>query len=231
MTNIDLLNFPMPVPGPLWNKKEWVNYMCIIERMADRQLLKLISDESPTTQQEFINYMNLSPAQRQEIDLQEEMERQEQEKVYAKWLLLQIKNRFPDDLERIQSECVGLEKWSDVTERLTIRLVELMESQKDLSGGTLWHKAFIEKYPAAVNLGGDRYLIKGKRIILQAVLAEDLHTENIIIPDPVNYLGHWICFYTYSVKLQKVAYIGWYEVKTLPDENLYLNIALSEIKK
>jgi hypothetical protein len=228
MINID---FPIPAPSTAWNKNEWVNYMSIIERMVDREFSKLISDESQTTQQEFLTYMNLSPAQRQEIDLQEEMERQEQEKVYAKWLLLQIKNRFPDHLERIKAECVGLEKWSDVTERLTIRLVELMESQKDLSGGTLWHKAFIEKYPAAVKLGGDRYLIKGKRIILQAVLAEDLHTENIIIPDPVNYLGHWICFYTYSVKLQKVAYIGWYEVKTLPDENLYLNIALSEIKK
>lgn len=228
MINID---FPIPAPSTAWNKNEWVNYMCIVEWMVDREFSKLISDESQTTQQEFLTYMNLSPAQRQEIDLQEEMERQDQEKVYAKWLLLQIRNRFPDDLERIQAECVGLEKWSDVTERVTIRLVELMETQKDLSGGTLWHKAFIQKYPTAVNLGGDRYLIKGKRIILQAVLAEDLHTENIIIPDPVNYLGHWICFYTYSVKLEKVAYIGWYEVKTLPDENLYLNIPVSEIKK
>jgi hypothetical protein len=232
MIDISLIDFPMPKPGtPGWTKEPWCGYMSTIDRMVDREFEKLIADESPTTQQEFINYMNLSPAERQEIDLQEEMERQEQEKFFAKWLLLQIKKRFPDQLEKVQAECVGLEKWSDVTERLTIRLLELMESQKDLSAGTLWHKAFIEKYPTAVNLGGDRYLIKGKRIILQAVLAEDLHTENIIIPDPVNYLGHWICFYTYSVKLQKVAYIGWYEVKTLPDENLYLNIPVSEIKK
>ena len=225
------INFPIPAPGPPWNKKEWVNYMCIIDRMADRELTKLLLKETPTFQNEFTNYMSLSAEEQREIDLQQEIERQDQEKVYAKWFLLQIKNRFPDHLERIQSECVGLEKWSDVTELLTIRLVELMESQKDLSGGTLWHKAFIEKYPAAVNLGGDRYLIKGKRIILQAILAEDLKIENIILPDAVNYLTYWICFYTYSVKLEQVAYIGWYEVKELPVENPYLIIPLSEIKK
>jgi hypothetical protein len=232
MIDISLIDFPMPKPGtPGWTKEPWCGYMSTIDRMVDREFEKLIADESPTTQQEFINYMNLSPAERQEIDLQEEMERQEQEKFFAKWLLLQIKKRFPDQLEKVQAECVGLEKWSNVTERLTIRLLELMEIQKDLSGGTLWHKAFIEKYPAAVNLGGDRYLIKGKKIILQAVLAEDLKIEKIILPDPDNYLRSWICFYAYSVKMEKVAYIGWYEVKELPVETTYLIIPLSEIKK
>jgi hypothetical protein len=209
-----------------------VNYMSTIERMVDREFEKLIADESPTTQQEFINYMNLITSGATGNRSPGRDGKAGAGKSFCQMAYyFRSKKGFRINLKRIQAECVGLEKWSDVTERLTIRLLELMESQKDLSAGTLWHKAFIEKYPTAVNLGGDRYLIKGKRIILQAVLAEDLHTENIIIPDPVNYLGHWICFYTYSVKLQKVEYIGWYEVKELPVENSYLIIPISEIKK
>lgn len=225
------IKFPIPAPGTAWNKNEWVNYMCIVDRMADRELTKLLLGEPQTFQNEFTNYMSLSPEEQREMDLQEEIERQDQEKVYSKWFLLQIKNRFPNDLESIQAECVGLEKWSDVTGLLTNRILELMENQKNVSGGTLWHKAFMEKYPTAVNLGGGRYLIKGKTIVLYSILAEDLKVDNIILPDPAEYLYCWICFYGYSVKLEQVAYIGWYELKELPVETPYLIIPLSEIKK
>lgn len=219
------------MPVPAWNKKDWVNYMCIVDRMADRELTKLLLGESQTFQNEFTNYMSLSPEEQREIDDQDEIDRQAQEKDMAKWFLLQIKYRFPDDLERIQGECVGLEKWSDVTELLTNRLLELMENQKNVTGGTLWHKAFMEKYPTAVNLGGGRYLIKGKTIVLYSILSEDLKVDRIILPDPDSYLYCWICFYGYSVKLEQVAYIGWYELKELPVETHYLIIPLSEIKK
>lgn len=220
----------MPVPGtPGWSKKEWVNYMCVIDRMADRELTKLLSAESPTFQNEFINYMELSPDEKKEIDLQDEIDRQVEEKQLAKWFLLQIKNRFPDNLERIQAECVGLEKWSDVTELLSIRYLELMEIPRLKTSDTLWHQAFMKKYPDAQYLGGDEYFVKERTIILYPVLSEDLSADTIIFHEPDNFINRWVCIYTYSVKLNQVKYLGWYQIKSNASDKSYLIIQGSEL--
>ncbi len=226
---IDINNFPIPTPGPAWNKKEWVNYMCIVDRMADRELTKLLLGESQTFQNEFTNYMSLSPEQQREMDLQEEIERQDQEKVFSKWFLLQIKNRFPDELERTQAECVGLEKWSDVTELLNIKLLELMGTLVLKTSETIWHKAFMKKYPDAQYLGGDQYFVKERTIILYPVLSEDLTADTIIFHEPDNYINRWVCIYTYSVKLNDVKYLGWYQIKYVSSEASYLIIPVSEL--
>lgn len=220
----------MPLPGtPGWNKKEWVNYMCVIDRMADRELTKLLSAESPTFQNEFINYMGLSPGEKKEIDDQDEIDRQEQEKQLAKWFLLQIKNLFPDNLERIQAECVGLEKWSDVTEMLSIRYLELMEIPRLKTSDTLWHQAFMKKYPDAQYLGGYEYFVKERTIILYPVLSEDLSADTIIFHEPDNFINRWVCIYTYSVKLNQVKYLGWYQIKSNASDKSYLIIQVSEL--
>lgn len=219
----------MPLPGTAWNKNEWVNYMCIVDRMADRELTKLLLGESQTFQNEFTNYMSLSPEEQREIDRQEEEDRQMQEKTFSKWFLLQIKKRFPDDLERVQAECVGLEKWSDVTELLNIKLLELMGTPVLKTSETIWHKAFMKKYPGAQYLGGDQYFVKDRTIILYPVLSDDLTADNIIFHEPDNYINRWVCVYTYSVKLNDVKYLGWYQIKSTASDTSYLIIPVSEL--
>lgn len=203
--------------------------MCIVDRMADRELTKLLLGQPQTFQNEFTNYMSLSPEEQREMDRQEEIERQYQEKVFSKWFLLQIKNRFPDDLERIQSECVGLEKWSDVTELLNIKLLELMGTPVLKTSETIWHQAFMKKYPDAKYLGGDQYFVKERTIILYPVLSDDLTTDTIIFHEPDNYINGWVCIYTYSVKLNDVKYLGWYQIKSNASDKSYLIIPVSEL--
>lgn len=223
------IKFPIPAPGTAWNKKEWVNYMCIVDRMADRELTKLLLGQPQTFQNEFTNYMSLSPEEQREMDRQEEIERQYQEKVFSKWFLLQIKNRFPDDLERIQAECVGLEKWSDVTELLNIKLLELMGTPVLKTSETIWHRAFMKKYPYAQYLGGDQYFVKDRTIILYPVLSDDLTADNIIFHEPDNYINRWVCVYTYSLKLNDVKYLGWHQIKSNASDKSYLIIPVSEL--
>lgn len=230
MIDISFIDFPMPKPGtPGWTKESWCGYMSTIERMADREITKLIAGESPTTQQEFINYISLSPAQQKEIDDQDEIERQIEEKDFAKWFLMQIKNRFPDHLERIQAECVGMENWSDVTYLLNTRFIELMEIPRLKTSDTLWHQAFMKKYPDAQYLGGYEYFVKERTIILYPVLSEDLSADTIIFHEPDNFINRWVCIYTYSVKLNQVKYLGWYQIKSNASDKSYLIIQVSEL--